>query len=92
MEITKLVYSPVVLYPTPPPLLVRSVVGERERHRNVSGPGVGGLTRFVNSDPRAPLVGLRANTGARFENRDLPLALSLVRGGALGLRGLEAYS
>ena len=48
--------------------------------------------RFVNSDPRAPIVGLRANTGARFENRDLPLALSLVRGGALGLRGLEAYS
>jgi hypothetical protein len=47
---------------------------------------------FVNSDPRAPIVGLRANTGARFENRDLPLALSLVRGGALGLRGLEAYS
>ena len=47
---------------------------------------------FVNSDPRAPLVGLRANTGAGFENRDLPLALSLVRGGALGLRGLEAYS
>ena len=24
-------------------------------------------TRFVNSDPRAPLVGLRANTGAWFE-------------------------
>ena len=49
-------------------------------------------TRFVNSDPRAPIVGLLANTGARFANRDLPLALSLVRGGALGLRGLEAYS
>jgi len=47
---------------------------------------------FVNLDPRAPIVGLRANTGARFENGDLPLALSLARGGALGLRGLEAYS
>ena len=47
---------------------------------------------FVNSDPRAPLVGLRANTGAWFENRNLLLALSLARGGALGLKGLEAYS
>ena len=45
---------------------------------------------FVKFDPRAPLVGLRGNTGAWFEARDLP-HFSFVRGGALELEGLEAY-
>ena len=42
---------------------------------------------FVKFDPRAPLVGLRANTGAWFETETSPSHLSFVRGGALELRG-----
>ena len=46
---------------------------------------------FVKFDPRAPLVGLRANTGAWFETETSSSHCFFMRCGALGLKGLGAY-
>ena len=46
-------------------------------------------TRFVNSDPRAPLVGLRANTGAWFETETSSSHFSLCEAEPSGSGGLR---
>lgn len=46
-------------------------------------------TRFVNSDPRAPLVGLRANTGAWFETETSSSHFSLCEAEPSGSEGLR---
>jgi hypothetical protein len=66
------------------PALAGSLVGparhwDRRRHQ------------FCEFRPEGPLSGFASEHRRVVRNRNLLLALFLVRGGALGLRGLEAY-
>ena len=47
--------------------------------------------QFCEFRPEGPLSGFASEHRRVVRNRNLLLALFLVRGGALGLRGLEAY-